>query len=140
MLMAMPSPANDINDEGDDGGDYSQPLLFTQPMHCGLPPLPADDSFDSAINDTAAKYAAVATAAVVATASKVIDSLPWPWRQRDGGAGQHGGGNQHGNGICSTVLAVAVQWQLWQNGGGSAAAAQQQWWWWWWRQQLCGSG
>ncbi len=54
MLMAMPSPADDINDEGDDGWDYSQPLLITQPTSRGLPSLPADDSFDSAVDDTRA--------------------------------------------------------------------------------------
>jgi hypothetical protein len=108
MLLAMPSPADNINDEGDDGWDYSQPLLFTQPTPRGLPPLPADDSFDSVVDDTAAEYAAVAAAAVVATASEVTDSPPWWWRQRGGGAGQHGGGDQQGNGVCIAVLAAAA--------------------------------
>ncbi len=107
MLLAMPLPANDINNEGDDGWDYSQPLLFTQPMPCGLPPLPADDSFDSSIDDTAAEYAAVTAATVVATASEVTDLPPRRWRQCGGGAGQYGGSNQHGDGICSTLLEIA---------------------------------
>ncbi len=38
MLMAMPSPADDSNDKVDNGWDYNQPLLFTQPPPRDPPP------------------------------------------------------------------------------------------------------
>jgi hypothetical protein len=88
MLLAMPSPANNSNDKGNNGWDYSQPSLFTQPLPCGPPPPHDDftavhgvaDNFTAApaITAAAAVTAAAATPTAVASAANVAALLPPP--------------------------------------------------------------